>query len=1163
MKKYNLINNALGWFSFAVAAIVYLLTIEPTASFWDCGEFITSAYKFEVGHPPGAPFFMLTGKFFTLFASDPSQVGMMVNAMSAILSALTILFLFWTITHLAKKLIYSDNTKDMSIGQLIVIMGCGLTGALTYTFTDTFWFSAVEGEVYAYSSMFTALVFWLILKWENVADKPHSDKWLVIIAYAMGLSIGVHLLNLLCIPAIVLVYYFKKMDKPNVKGTCLALLTSFVLIVVLMYGIIPGFTKVGGWFELVFVNEMKLPYNSGLFFYLFLLLASIIWSIFETTSAKGNPTRAKISFLLSVLLAGITFISSSPVIWLILTGGSIAFLFIYKKTSFRVLNTSVLCLLVILIGYSSFALIPIRSAANTPMDQNSPEDVFSLADYLNREQYGDTPLFYGRTYVSDVKRDNTGKAIEESVKNKYDKIVKTKVDEKDHYFVASKTPTYAYTNSMLFPRMHSNDPSHIEGYKMWGGIKDEKVAPTMLENFRFFFDYQVNFMYWRYFMWNFSGRQNDIQSRGGINNGNWLTGIGFIDELRGLGPQDNLPPSIAENKGHNIYYMLPFILGIVGIIFQITRKTKGEQQFLVTFMLFFMTGLAIVIFLNQKPFEPRERDYAYAGSFYAFCIWIGLGVAGLWTLLKKKLPEAPSAAIAAVATLFIPIQMGGQNWDDHDRSDRYTMRDFGMNYLRSCEPNAILFTNGDNDTFPLWYAQEVEGFRTDVRVCNLSYLQTDWYVDQMRRDAYDSKALPITWTKAQYIGDKGLYAYVISKDQIESAVKNKIQSETANNWMDKLSSEQINFGQYYDQDAFKDSLPLDNILEILKTKDLYAPRNPFINEGVIIPTTKLSIPIDSAKIDWKAMNAQPTSEMIVNLGGKNVVYRNDIMIMEMLNNINKEGWKRPIYYATTVGTDMYLNLRPQFSLEGMVYRITPGKVNNGTANSEGVNTEVTFDNMVNKFKWGGIENPKVYLDENNIRMCKTYRLMFIRLIMALIQEGKNDKALIALNTCMEKIPGTTVPLEGESVSFGEIYYHLGEVNKAKKVLSTIEERAIKTISWYNRLKPQDIDNNSREIAENYDILLRVASVYNNYGEFDKYQSMVKNLEAYSQLYFRSGNAPLGNFALKSLMDDAYRNYQTNEDAAFRAQQEVVIKQIMGMMQELSPALLREYFNSPK
>ena len=1154
MKKYNLINNVLGWFSFSVAAVVYLMTIEPTASFWDCGEFITSAYKLEVGHPPGAPFFMLTGKFFTLFASGPEQVAMMVNAMSGILSALTILFLFWTITHLAKKLIYSDTNKEMTTAELIAIMGCGLLGALTYTFTDTFWFSAVEGEVYAYSSMFTALVFWLILKWESTADKPHSDKWLILIAYAMGLSIGVHLLNLLCIPAIVLVYYFKKFDKVSLKGTLIALATSIALIVILMYGIIPGFTKVGGWFELFFVNSLGFSYNTGVLTYLILLVASIIWCLFETISTKGCKTRAKISFLLSITLSGAVLIGSSPVLWIALLLAATVALF-KGNVNFRMINTSVLCLMVILIGYSSFALIPIRSMANPPMDQNSPENVFSLADYLNREQYGNTPLFYGQTYTSEVKRDNEGKAVESSSKTKYDKVVKQSQNEKDRYIKVGTSPTYSYTNSMLLPRMHSGESRHIDGYKMWGGIKDERIPPTILENFQFFFSYQVNFMYWRYFMWNFSGRQNDVQSMGGINNGNWLSGIGFIDELRGLGPQDNLPPSIADNKGHNVYYMLPLLLGIIGLIFQLTRKTKGEQQFLITFMLFFMTGLAIVIYLNQKPFEPRERDYAYAGSFYAFCIWIGLGVAGLWTLLKKVLPTLPAAAIATVFSLLVPVQMASQNWDDHDRSGRYTMRDFGRNYLLSCEPNAIIFTNGDNDTFPLWYAQEVDGFRTDVRVCNLSYLQTDWYVDQMRLQSYESEPLPITWTKDRYIGEKGLYAYIITKENLDEAIKARLKSEGGNNsWINNLQAEQnINFNQFYDTSAFKESMPLDEMMTILKTQDVYAPRNPYVNEGLVIPTGKLTMPLDSAAIDWEKLGTKPAPEMTVNLSNKNVIYRNDIMILEMLNNINKEGWKRPIYFAATVDPGMFLNLQNQFTLDGISYRITPG-----ITPSSRVNTEVAFDNMVNKFVWGGIENPNVYLDETNLRLIRRFRMLFADLIVALMNEGKTEKALIALDHCMKVIPSATVPLESECITFADVYFRLGQPEKATDILQQMETRAQRSIDWYNRLTPNLNVSCTREIAEHYTSLISIASTYNRNGNPQKYTEIVDRLLSYSQLYFTIGNQPLGGFSLKSVAEDAIEAYQISSDTITKSQQEIVIQKTLGMMQHFCPELLKDF-----
>jgi hypothetical protein len=1162
MKRYNLLNNIFGWVAFVIAAITYLLTIEPTASFWDCGEFITSSYKMEVGHPPGAPFFMLTAKFFTLFASDATQVAKMVNSMSALLSAATILFLFWTITHLAKKLVYQDEAKEITLGQTIAILGSGLVGALVYTFSDTFWFSAVEGEVYAYSSMFTALVFWLILKWEDNSDKPGSDKWIIFIAYMMGLSIGVHLLNLLCIPAIVLVYYFKKSKDVNLKGTLLALALSFGLIVVLMYGIIPGFTKVGGWFELFFVNTLGFSYNTGALFYVIILVASIIWSLYETMSQKINAGRTRISFILCLALAGVPFIGSSAILWIILFGAIIAYVFTRKVINLRLINTTVLCLMVILIGYSSYALIPIRSAANTPMDQNSPEDVFTLGDYLSREQYGQTPLFYGKTYASDVKRDAQGSPIIASERKKYDKIVKKSPKEKDRYFVATSDQEYDYTNTQFAPRMFSNEARHIQGYKNWGGVTDQTVPPTLMQNLQYFFSYQLNFMYWRYFMWNFSGRQNDKQNLGGITSGNWITGISFVDEhVLGLGPQDNIAPDVVDNKGHNTYFMLPLLLGIVGIIFQLKKKERGEQGFWVTFMLFFMTGIAIVIYLNQKPYEPRERDYAYAGSFYAFTIWIGLGVAGIWELLRKKISCTAAASIATIAALFIPILMAAQNWDDHDRSGRYTMRDFGMNYLRSCEPNAILFTNGDNDTFPLWYAQDVEGFRTDVRVCNLSYLQTDWYVDQMRRQAYDSKPLPIKWDKQFYVGDKGGYAFVITKQQIEAALtKNNVPHEGALGDIQQYGNFSNStgdgtgdlWGQMYDKSAYKDTVPLNELMAKLRSNENYAPRNPFgIDKGLVVTGNLLSLNVNSDKVDWKSLNTQPTKGMLINLGNKNVLYRQELMILEMLDNINQDNWKRPIYFAVTVGNEMYMNLKPYFQLEGLSYRITPNTSKNG------VNSDVMYDNMVNKFKWGGVDDPKVYLDENNMRSCITYRFMFAQLLQTLLSEGKTDKALKAVDRCVQVLPPTTIPYGGESSVFADVYYQLGKPAKGKAILQAITDRAMKNIQWFNRLNPQQTDISASEIWENLSALNQVADVYQQY-DLKAYKDLKEKLLSYAQIYFSKRSAALGNSLLKAFTDGAIQGYYGAKDSTHKHVEEVLVGQSMQLMQRVSPELLREY-----
>lgn len=1152
MIKYRLINNIAGWGIFAVAAIVYLLTIEPTASFWDCGEFITSAYKLEVGHPPGAPFFMLVGNLFSQFASDPSQVAKMINIMSALLSAFTILFLFWTITHLARKLIIGKDEKEFSPGQTIAVIGSGIVGALAYTFSDTFWFSAVEGEVYAFSSMLTALVFWLILKWEDNADKPHADKWIVLIAYIMGLSIGVHLLNLLCIPAIVLVYYFKKTGNPTWKGAALSLLGSFALIFILMFGIIPGFTKVGGWFELFFVNTLGMPYNTGLFVYLTVLIASIVWGIFETLSEKGKESRARFAFFISAGLAGILFIGSSAWLWVVLIAAAAYLTFSYKKLTIRFINLAMSSLMVILIGFSAYALIPIRSAANPPLDLNSPEDVFSLGSYLNREQYGQTPLLHGHTYASQVARNAEGSAIIDSERKVYSRVVKNAPEEKDRY-VASTVPSYKYTNTMLLPRMHTHpgEPgyrNHIIGYEQWGNVTDRNKTPSLGQNLQFFFSYQLNFMYWRYFMWNFSGRQNDIQADGGITSGNWITGIPFIDnQVLGLGPQDNIAPAIADNKGRNKYYMLPLILGIIGIIYQFRLGEKGKQSFAIVLMLFFMTGIAIVLYLNQTPFEPRERDYAYAGSFYAYAIWIGLGVAGISRFLRKYIKNTSlSAGVVSVACLLVPIQMASQTWDDHDRSGRTLARDTGMNYLSCVGPNGIIFTNGDNDTYPLWYVQETEGFRTDVRVTNLSFLQTEWYVDQLVRQAYESEPLPISWSRPQYSGEAGSAAFVITKQEIEDVLRqNNIPP--------------VSFGMYYDINAFKDTIPLAQTLENLKTGQ-YKPQQPFnTGETQVIPGNVLYLDVDSSQVYWKAMNARPTDKIYINLSGKSAVYRIELMIMEMLNNINKDNWKRSVHFATTVDPNLYMNLKDtNFSLNGLTYQVVPG-----APLSNAVNTDVAYDNMMNKFRWGGLEeNPDIYLDETSRRMISTFRLYFTHLINALLEEGKNDKALAALDKCTTMMPASAVPYTNDGILLAKAYYRLGETEKAEALISEITGRINRNLDWFDRLKPIQINNSLMDIIyNNINPLLLIASVYQQYDN-EKYEVSVDDLLHRAQFYYMNGVAYVGDTIMKELADNSIRGYYLSpeEDTLKRAMEEQTIQKTMQMMQQFSPRLLEQYGN---
>ncbi len=984
MKRFKLLNNITGWVVFAIAAVTYLMTIEPTASFWDCGEFISTADKLEVGHPPGAPFFMLTARIFTLFASDQAHVAMMVNSFSALCSAFCILFLFWTITHLTRKLVVGSlDEEEISTSQIITILGAGAVGALAYTFSDTFWFSAVEGEVYAYSSLFTAAVFWAILKWEEVANKPFANRWLVLIAYLMGLSISVHLLNLLTIPAIVFVYYFKKYDA-TIQGSFCALGVSVVILVAVLYGIIPGFVEVAGWFELFFVNTLGCGFNTGTIIYAILLIGCMIWGIWETMKAQeskqeeGMSLRTILPFVLSILLLGIPFLGGriNTFVGLLITAGITVFLMMGQKFYNKsLLNTILTCCMVILLGYSSYAAIIIRSAANTPMDQNSPDDVFALKSYLNREQYGDTPLLYGESYASEYKYKNDGTPDYSEGEALYAKKVKTNPNDADEYEQYDVKKNYKHQLCMLFPRMYSTQAHHIAGYKQWGNIKGKKatyfnkegqrktkIVPTFGENLCFFFNYQIKFMYFRYFMWNFVGRQNDIQADGGNINGNWISGIGFIDDLL-VGNQDGLPDEMANNKGRNTYYFLPLILGILGICYQCSQKAKknpneGIQSFVVTFTLFFMTGLAIVLYLNQTPLQPRERDYAYAGSFYAFCIWIGMAVPAIVELYKDLLSPKLGAPIStAICLLAGPALMASQNWDDHDRSGRFTCRDFGQNYLLTMDPNGVIFTNGDNDTFPLWYNQEVEGVGTDQRVANLSYLQMGWYVDQMKRDAYLSKALPLSLKPQHYMNGRMDYAYIVDlfDKPINLTTANQILVEN-------------------DEKLKRRIFRSNDKVWFFPAKNIYMDVNPdeAIKSGTVDPKDKDQI----------------VSKMEIGFGGKNYLGKHEIFILDLLANNH---WERPMYFATTVGKESFTGMNDYLQLEGMAYRVVPIKKDPFLAN-ERVNTDKMYDNMLHKFKWGGIaENPNIYLEENNLRMTQTHRYMFLRLVDALIMEAKQAR----------------------------------------------------------------------------------------------------------------------------------------------------------------------------
>ena len=1048
MKQYKLVNNVLGWLTFPVAAFVYCTTIEPTASFWDCPEFITTGYKLEVGHPPGAPFFMLTANLFSQFASDPTQVAKMVNTMSALLSATTILFLFWSITHLARKLILKD-WSEMTMGKLIAIEASGLVGALIYTFSDTFWFSAVEGEVYAYSSAFTAIVFWLILKWEDHADEPHSDRWLVLIAYMTGLSIGVHLLNLLCIPAIVLVYCYRRYPHIELKGSLLALLASFVIVAGVLYGVVPGIITVAGWFELLFVNQLGCPFNTGEIVYIILLVAIVIWAIYESYTDR-NFKRQNLSFTLAVGMLGIPFRGmgwGAAIVGIIILAAIYFGLNYRKKTdkqlvpvvSARFKNTALLCMLMLMIGYSSYAVIVIRSSANPPMDQNSPEDVFTLGSYLSRDQYGDSPLLYGQAYTSQVAFDVDGNMCIPKRKEGaaiWQRKEKASDTEKDSYFVVSHKDKLVYAQNMLFPRMHSS--AHAQAYESWlGGVTGTNVPydrcgeqvtvkmPTQWDNIRFFLSYQCNFMYWRYFMWNFAGRQNDLQGSGEPEHGNWITGISFIDNWM-LGDQSKLPQELKENKGHNVFYCLPLLLGLIGLFWQAWRGQRGIRQFWVVFFLFFMTGLAIVLYLNQTPQQPRERDYAYAGSFYAYAIWCGLGVLALYDMLKKKLKtnDVALASVLGVACLLVPIQMASQTWDDHDRSGRYTCRDFGQNYLMTLQDkgNPIIFTNGDNDTFPLWYNQETEGFRTDARVCNLSYLQTDWYIDQMKRPAYDSPSVPITWPRLDFCS--GTNDYI----QVDPSLKQQVQ----NFYKEHPAEARAQFG---DQ-----PFEVKNIMKYwVRTKN---------SDMHVIPTDTLYLTIDKEAVKKSGMMMASDTipdRMVISLAGKRALYKNDLMMLEMLAQCN---WTRPLYVATTVGGDNYMNLGDNFVQEGLAYRITPFTTNKPGAKN--FDTEKTYNNVMNRFKFGGLDKKGLYIDETIMRMCYTHRNLFAQLALALIREGKNDKALKVLRKAEKSIPEYNVPntFVSGSADLARAYAIIGCKADAARILRQVWNNAKQYADYY-------------------------------------------------------------------------------------------------------------------
>lgn len=967
--EYKKLNNIIGWIIWAIASFVYLSTIEPTTSFWDCGEFIAAAYNLEVGHPPGAPLFMLIGRFFTMFTT-PENAAVAINVMSALSSSFTILFLFWSITAIIKKIVV--KTGEMDKAAMVAVFGSAVVGSLAYTFSDSFWFSAVEGEVYAMSSLFTAAVFWGILKWDAVAHESHSTRWLVFIAYLMGLSIGVHLLNLLAIPAMVFLYYFKTRDL-TAKRFFIASGVSVLILGIVQFGIIPGTYKLASIFELFMVNTVGMPFHSGLVFY-FILLAGLVAYGLYYTQQKGK------------------------VLW----------------------NTVLLCFSVIIIGYSTYSVILIRSAANPPMDENNPENVFSLLSYLNREQYGSAPFLSGQFYNTPL--DSREPFVEGKVvyyQNKETgKYEATNKGEKDK-------PNYDDKASGFFPRMWSSQGNHVRDYKMWVDIKGKNVRasngetikiPTFGDNLAFLFNYQWGHLYWRYFMWNFAGRQSDVQNStpNEIVNGNWISGIKPIDAAR-LGNQDKLSKSVTENEGHNRYFLLPLILGIIGLIYQFIKDPK---DWLILALLFFFTGLAINFYTNPPSPQPRERDYAYVGSFYVFAIWIALGVYALYEILGKKIQRLASAGlVTTICLLAVPVLMANQNWDDHDRSKRYTARDFAKNYLNSCAPNAILFTNGDNDTFPLWYVQDVEGFRTDVRVVNLSLLNTDWYIEQMRRKAWDSDGIPQMLPDHKIRQNTNDYVYVYDRG---------IEGHTD---VDEII-------KFVTDDSPKSKITGNNNKQI-----------------DYLPTKKFKISVDKELVLANGTVSKDKADRILdNVEWSieaNGIYKKDLIILDILA---ANDWKRPIYFAITTGDDAYLGLTDYFQIEGLAYRLVPYKAQSFDGQTGEVNTEAMYENLMTEFEWGGMNKSEIYMDENNRRMCMNFRNNFARLAGDYIRQGKKEKALEVLDKCLEVIPHKNVPYNQFMVSIAEHYYRLGAYDKANEIVKILLDIYEDDLNYYMSLK---------------------------------------------------------------------------------------------------------------
>ncbi|MDX1903200.1 MAG: DUF2723 domain-containing protein, partial [Thermonemataceae bacterium] len=981
-----------GWIAFVMATAVYLLTLEPTASFWDCGEFIATSAKLEIPHPPGTPFFLLMNRAFAMLAPDATQVAYMINVSSALSSGFTILFLYWSIALLALKFFKSKQADfEPTKAQSHSIMIASAVGALAYAFSDSFWFSAVEAEVYAMSSFLTAFIFWAMLKWDTIKDEQTENRWLLLIAYLIGLSIGVHPLNLLTIPALAMIYYFKKYEKITLKGTIIAILAGSAILLFLIW-LIPGIPTLAKKIEVFFVNNLGLPFNSGVIFFALLIFGAVIGGI----------------------------------------------LYSIKKQKV-LLNISMLSFVLVLIGYASYGIILIRSAYNPPIDENNPEDLVSLISYLNREQYGSRPLLFGPIFTE----------LPSGYKN--DKPIYTKDKKQGKYVVYRYTKEPVYddgTRMMLLPRIYSPDRLHVQLYRSYLGLEADET-PTMYHNIKFLFTHQLGHMYWRYFGWNFIGRQSDIKD----------AGVLF------LGSGADLPDYLAKNKARNQFFAIPLLLGILGIFFNYFRN---KQTFGVIALLFLLTGIALIIYLNSPPIEPRERDYIYVGSFYAFAIWIAFGVLGLIegieamltkkTLEAEKMPDVsyknPVAlgisSLLGVACVFLMLQQG---WDDHNRSKRYYSVDSARNLLNSCEPNAILFTGGDNDTFPLWYVQEVEGFRTDVRVCNTSLLGTDWYISQMKLAAYDSDPLPITFDEPQYRAGTNDVVYVYK-----------------NPYMPEEQSKKL----------FEEGVELPLFLDLLRKGNKFTQLvgdDGDVNS--IIPSQKLLLDI-TKDVDYikKAGFLPPNTDTLLKypmywqLPGKSID-KDELIMLDIIANNH---WKRPIYFAPQLGADDYLGLKAYMQIEGLAYRLLPVPVGLTTEKDREMfaNADLTYQlltkekkhqfkgkEIVRKMYWRNLDNPNVYYTEDYQGFISQAREHCFETARVLIEEGKKDKAKEIMLYFLKKIPIEAVPYDVYVAQLVPLLFEVGEEKIATELYQKIGKQVQLTMKYFEESENISLRDNSK------------------------------------------------------------------------------------------------------